>query len=210
MRRINTMLFGVAAALALSAAAAPAQTIGFKLGASIASQKFDPDVADFKSLTGFVGGGLIRFGSGRLGIQLEALSVTKGSKAETPTGAEGETRLEYVEIPLLLHLPLTTGGSFAPYIVAGPSLGFEISCTTQGPGSGEADCDETNPDRDKKIDFGVGGGLGVAFAAGPGAVLLEGRYTLGLSNIATEGSTVEIKNRTILIMAGYEIPLGRR
>ena len=44
---------------------------------------------------------------------------------------------------------------------------------------------------------------------GPGALLLEGRYTWGLTNISDVADAVEIKNRSAYITAGYSIPLGR-
>jgi len=178
---------------------AHAQSIGFKAGGSLANQEFDPE-AERNSLSGFAGGGFLRFGFGRMGIQLEVLSLTKGSESVTDFS---ETKLTYIEVPLLLHLPLTVGQSFAPYVIVGPSLAFDINCEVEV-GDVPQDCGER-----EKVDFGVstGGGLGVA--AGPGALLLEGRYTWGLKNIS-EDPAAEIKNRTALFIIGYEIPIGRR
>jgi hypothetical protein len=48
---------------------------------------------------------------------------------------------------------------------------------------------------------------------GPGAVLLEGRYTHGLSNIFDDDDTTttdfKIRNRAFGLFVGYSIGLGR-
>ena len=184
-------------ALALSNGA-HAQGIGFKLGAAMANQDIEAE-EETNSITGFAGGGFIRFGVGRLGIQLEALSMTKGYEQE---GTDLKTKIDYVEVPLLLHVPLTMGQSFAPYVIAGPSLAFDIDCETEAADGASGDC----LDREK-TDFGLSAGGGLGFAVGPGALLLEGRYTWGLKDIEYGG--VETRNRNALFIAGYEIPIGR-
>src|SRR5690606_12326079 len=120
----------LAAALAFTATAAEAQTIGFKLGASLSNLKIDGTTAETDYTTGFAGGGFIRFGFGRLGIQPEILSVTKGAEVDggAVDGEDSALNIEYIEIPVLLHLPLTYGSSFAPYVFGGPSFAFEIGC----------------------------------------------------------------------------------
>src|SRR5688572_6138187 len=108
MRRLITALlvgvstFGAASSLA-------AQDIGFKLGASISRLNIDGDdnESEIKSATAFGGGGFIRFGMGRFGIQAELLSLTKGADIDVAGDDDLNYRLEYVEIPVLLHLPLT-------------------------------------------------------------------------------------------------------
>ncbi|HEX2167081.1 MAG TPA: outer membrane beta-barrel protein, partial [Longimicrobiales bacterium] len=83
---------------------------------------------DSDNATGFMGGGFVRFGVGRLGIQPEVLSVTKGAEFEGPENSEIALNIEYVAVPILLHLPLTYGASFAPYLIAGPEFAFDIGC----------------------------------------------------------------------------------
>lgn len=209
MKRIHGAMI-VAAAFAVTASAAEAQTIGFKLGVSMSNLAIDGTTAETDYTTGFAGGGFIRFDLGRLGIQPEILSVTKGAEIEDDgAGADDSAiKIEYIEIPVLLHLPLAYGSSFAPYIFGGPSFAFEIDCEFE-----DIDCDDesiTEPVETKGTDIGLTAGGGLAFAMGPGALLLEGRYTWGMTNIDDTQDEVEIKNRSALIMAGYSIPLGRR
>jgi hypothetical protein len=209
MRRVYSTFFACAAAFALSATAAQAQTLGFKLGASFATLSIDDAATTQNSITGFIGGGHIRFGlTDRLGLQAELLSVTKGADITAGT-PDFDLRLEYIEVPLLLHLPLMMGANFSPYLIGGPSIGFEIRCRTTIAGGVTADCGDADAFARNSTDFGVTAGGGFAFAMGPGALLLEGRYTWGLSDIS-RADDITIRNRSGAVMAGYEIPLGRR
>ena len=211
MKRFSLFLLAGATALAFSGAPADAQTIGFKLGASMANLGIDGTTGDTDWTTSFAGGGFVRFGIGRLGIQPEILSVRKGAEFDDDGGSDEALKIEYVAVPVLLHLPLTYGASFAPYIIAGPEFAFDIGCelTTD---IGDFDCDNDDfpdgPLARKSIDIGLSAGGGLAFAMGPGALLLEGRYTWGLTNIS-EADASEIKNRAAYFLAGYSIPLGR-
>lgn len=204
--------FGViagAAALAFSAAAADAQTIGFKLGASLANLSIDGTTGPTDWTTGFMGGGFVRFGFGRLGIQPELLWVSKGAEMDMETTEDETIKIEYIAVPILLHLPLTYGSSFAPYIIAGPEFAFDMGCKSTD-ASGTVDCDSpdlADPFERESIDIGLSAGGGFAFAMGPGALLLEGRYTWGLTDLTADQTPT--KNRSAYILAGYSIPLGR-
>jgi hypothetical protein len=209
MRRVYSTLAICAAALALAGTAAEAQTLGFKLGASFSTLNIEDATTTQNSITGFIGGGHIRFGlTERLGIQAELLSVTKGADITGGT-PDFDLRLEYIEVPLLLHVPLMMGSTFSPYVYGGPSVAFEIRCRTTIAGGATADCGDADAFARNSTDFGLTAGGGLAFAMGPGALLLEGRYTWGLSDINT-ADNVTIRNRSGAVMAGYEIPLGRR
>jgi hypothetical protein len=212
MRRLSTTILALATITLVSAPAAHAQTIGFKLGASLANWSADDlDNTNLNSITGFAGGGHIRFGMGRLGIQLELLSITKGTEFEDLSGDDdGKIGIEYVEIPLLLHVPLSLG-SITPYVFGGPSLAFEVSCSVEEGGL-DVDCDDPAGDiiGRSSTDFGVSAGGGLGFPVGPGNLFVEGRYTWGLKNLNDSDVGPEVKNKGALIMAGYEISLGRR
>jgi len=212
MRRIPRSILAGAALLAFAATSAAGQTIGFKLGASLSTLSVGGSTEGFNYSTGFTGGGFIRFDLGRIGVQPEILTVTKGAKFEGgPGDDEAGVNIEYVAVPVLLHVPLMYGQSFAPYVFGGPEIAFDIGCE-QDLGPTEVDCEDPAADefQRKSIDFGLTAGGGLAFAMGPGALLLEGRYTWGLTNIQDIDGEDEVKNRSAYIMAGYSIPLGRR
>jgi opacity protein-like surface antigen len=213
MRRSLSLSAAAAAALCFAAlgstAPASAQTLGVKLGASFANLDIEGD-ADASRATGFAGGGFLRFGSGRIGLQFELLSVTKGADFAIGDDETIELRLEYVEFPALLHIPLTMGQSFTPYVFGGPTLALEAGCKATSTSFGSADCSDDTPFRRSSTDFGLAAGGGLAFAMGPGAVLVEGRYTWGLSNLNSAGDGVpSVRNRAAYLMAGYMIPLVR-
>ena len=192
--------------LALSAAPAAAQTIGFKLGPTFSKLDIeDDDTAE--SLTNFGGGGFIRFGLGGLTLQAELLALTKGAEQEdTVNNLTGKLKFTYIEVPV------TAMFSFgAPYVFAGPSLAFEIDCEAEIEGTGgslSGDCGDSL--ETKELDFSLHGGAGVHFPVGPGALLLEARYIYGLTDLNDDATvTGSAKHRTWAVMAGYAIGIGR-
>lgn len=200
----------VAGVLALFGAAdIQAQTIGFKLGASFSTLSDDDLDESLKTLTAFTGGGFVRFGTGRISVQPELMYVTKGAKIEDGSD-EADFKLKYIEVPVLLVFSLTQGTSASPYVLLGPAFAFESGCELSGSDGGvsvDIDCDEFGFDT-KSIDVGAMGGLGVAIPAGPGSVLIEGRYNFGLINI-NDGEGSSTKNRSGAVLLGYSIPLTR-
>lgn len=60
----------------------------------------------------------------------------------------------------------------------------------------------------KSVDFGLQMGLGAAISAGPGKLIVDGRYNLGLSNIS-DVKGENIKNRGFVFSLGYAIPIGK-
>jgi len=190
--------------------AAQAPSIGFKLGSTWSKVDIDdPDADDgIDWMSSFGGGGFIRFGLGGLGLQVDVLAVTKG--AEVVDAAEGDVnfKIDYVDVPVQLAFSLGTS-RFSPYLLVGPSLGFEVGCelddeTTAG--DTEIDCDDAEFFDRKSVDLGATGAVGLQIPMGPGSLLVEGRYTHGLSNIADEGNT-EVKNRSFGVFGGYSIRL---
>lgn len=201
-----------------SEASAQGPVLGAKLGASWSNFKADPDDGvDQSQLTSFAGGGFLRFDLGRIGVQPELMVVTKGSRAEDSDDAgEVKMKLDYIEVPLLLYVPLMQS-SVTPYLIGGPAVGFEIGCKVEaefGTVGVSADCDDGEAEGEdflgdrKKVDFGAIAGAGLSIPMGPGSALIEGRYTFGLSKIV-DSVDGNVKNRSLGVMVGYSIPLGR-
>lgn len=207
MRRM--WAFTIAGAfLAFGAMEADAQIhIGAKGGISFSDVSLEPD-EDTESITGFVGGGEVRFplGASGLWIQPEILYVRKGAE-QTEGGFTSELKVDYVEIPLLVRFNIPAQ-AVSPFVYAGGAVAFEASCTleeTDGTVTLEADCEDGGLDTES-TDFGVLFGGGLAFAAGPGDVFVEGRYNIGLVDVAAEEG-VEVKNRSGAVMIGYSVSL---
>jgi hypothetical protein len=193
--------------LALSAAPAAAQTIGFKIGPTFSKIDFeDDDTAE--TLTNFGGGGFIRFGAGGFTLQAELLALTKGAEQHDPaSNITGKLKFTYVEIPVTAMFAVGNG----PYLFAGPSVGFEVDCQAEIEGTGgslSGDCGDDVQTKD--LDVSLHGGAGIQFAAGPGSILVEGRYIYGLTDINDDPTEPgSAKNRTWAVMAGYAIRIGR-
>lgn len=209
----RTIVAAAAAFALVGASNAGAQTIGFKVGASFAKWDFETATGgeDLETLTAFMGGGFVRFGLGRVGLQPELLVVTRGG--EYPAEAfEGDAKLkvDYIEVPVLLIVPLTMGTGVAPYVFGGPSFAFEINCKVETSAvSGDASEDCSDNDLRESTDIGATAGGGLSFPMGPGDLFVEGRYNWGLTNLA-KGEGTEIKSRTGAVLAGYSIWLGQR
>ncbi|UKB79582.1 porin family protein [Chryseobacterium sp. MEBOG07] len=133
----------------------------------------------------------IQTGVKNFSIQPEVNFISKGTKFKNSFGNE-TYNFNYIEVPVLAKY------SFGPvYVNAGPSIGFLM---------GKSDKIKAAYGKTKTIDFGVQMGAGIAIPAGPGKMIIDGRYNLGLSNISDEKG-VDVKNRGFTVSLGYAIPL---
>jgi|GEM_PF-725972 len=192
--------------------------LGAKIGVSFS--KFSdngPIDGDLGTLADFIGGAYGRIRWGMFGIQLEALAVTKGADYDLPGENDFEIKVDYVEVPLLAVLNFRYG-RFAPYLMAGPTFAAEVRCRTEffeDDVEVQFDCDDAEARplifARNTVDIGAAFGGGVMIAVGPGAALIEARYTHGLSDINdSEFDDTTIRNRSAYFMAGYAYPLRRR
>ena len=53
------------------------------------------------------------------------------------------------------------------------------------------------------VDLGLALGGGVGFGAGPGEVVVDTRYTLGLTSVDESEWDMDVKNGAISLMVGY-------
>jgi hypothetical protein len=150
---------------------------------------------DVESRTGGVIGPFVAFPlSERVALQFEALFGTKGA---TPT--DGTNRLEikftYLDIPVLFRLAPSPTGPL--YFLLGPSVNINLSAKT-------IDFVPTRVEEDAKDDV-KNTEFGLVFAAGAGSrnLFVEGRYSLGLTDIGDAPFlTAPIRNRAFAVLAG--------
>jgi len=230
LRRSYSLLLtpALCALLAGLATTVEAQIVGVKAGQAFSTLSVDDGNGsdDTGWVREFAAGGFIRFRVGGVVFQPELLVITKGGHIRTPfVGSDDdlEINLDYLEIPVLVRVARTYG-RFTPYLLAGPSFAVEIRCVMElnlEDSFGDVDdlkdeCDEPDDDPDpslftlhtKKFDIGLTGVGGVEIRAGPGSVVVDGRYTHGFRNIAPEQLDAA-RNRSWALMAGYAIGLSR-
>lgn len=155
-----------------------------------------------------------------LSIQPEFSFALKGTKDEFAVAFEDvsgvgeyDFRLDYWEFPLLLKVTFPTGLFFAPFVTAGPYVGFNSKAdrgtyfTPTGGIRNGAKMDVA--EEIAGYDYGVAIGGGIDFSVGKRIMMFaEARYQLGLANIREE--TDDLKNRSLSFTAGFSLPVYTR
>jgi len=205
-------LFLVILAMAFTTSAMAQLSIGPRVAVNFSTVAFDEeDGVDINNLLGFAFGAAAEIGiSDMFAVQPEVSFSQHGFSSEEDFGTgtvDFDVIFNYVQIPVLAKLKF---GSDAVVInvLAGPHVGFGIGDVTFK----VDDEKETQPWDEvgiQKFDFGITGGAGVSFAAGPGNLGLDLRYQLGLSNLNEEDEDGEkATNRNFQIGLSYLIPIG--
>jgi Outer membrane protein beta-barrel domain len=163
------------------------------------------------NVTGFAAGGYVRFRPGKLGLQTELNFVRKGASVVTPSNPTDalDIQLDYIEVPLLLVVPVGGTSAASGSLYGGPALALEASChgTMTGlPSRDHFNCDNPNFDVFDRRQMDVGATLGGAMrvAVGRGAIVADLRYTLGFVNLNKETGD-EVRNRSAMVTLGYSI-----
>lgn len=218
-------LFSAALFLLFVAPSTRAQNhLGFVGGVNLADMDVDETGnVDLKNRTGLGAGGVLEIGLGsNLALRLEPMYLQKGVKAEETDPQSGTVeitfKLDYIEVPLFFKLGLGSGTGVRPYLLAGPTVGFNTSAKAEVSAGGFSVSGDIG-ELFKSVDFGAGFGAGFDFPFGNNSFFIEGRYALGLANILEEGDVNlggeqvavqgEAKTKGIQIMAGVSFPLGR-
>ena len=205
MKRSILILTTIASVLLIAVAANSATCqLGVKGGASIMEVTNDGDSTGDR--TGFVGGAyLLADLSQQFGLRVEGLYFQKGAHEEEG-GDEATIKLDYVEFPILAvaHVPL--GESARLDFFGGPTLGFNVKSEleiTLGGFTASGDLDGV-----ESFEFGVTFGTGVNFDAGPVILGVDGRYGLGITDVASEDDGG--KNRGFAFMGSIGFPIGQK
>ena len=171
-------------------------------GFNLAAKDLFNGTSKVKSRMGVLGGAYVRVSlTSMFSLQPEVYYMQKG--ADLSFGGTGqavgvlESKLAYVEVPLLLRVNLMSSGSVRPFIVAGPSYAMRMACKLTLTGSGlttplNYECDKIpgttansyQADTYEKSD--VGGIIGVGIGTSKFAV--QARYAHGFTTIATAAS----------------------
>jgi len=191
-------------------------TSGFKGGVHSADLRAD-DLAEALEIpeefterrTGIAVGGFVQIDfAGPFALQPEAAYVQKGfdipDLPNDPNVDAGSLALDYVEIPVLAKLQVPVAGPITPTVFAGPVVNVNVN----------AEFDEPRLDTDPRdiSDFvsgtEIGGhvGAGLDIEAGVVLLMLDARYTRGLTGVFDEDeindAASDIKNE------GFRVSLG--
>jgi hypothetical protein len=179
----------LALALLVSTQPAAADKIaGVRAGASVASASVDvSQTFDEDNITGFAGSAFVQLGLGVLTVQPEASYIQKGVK-DAASGIEA--KFDYFELAALLKagLPVPV---VKPHLFGGIAADWEV-------GSDLPQGLETS-----NTDWNVLIGADVMFELGQLVLVADGRYAVGLKDIAEASDVVsDLKNRAWIFSAG--------
>jgi len=184
----------LAVALLVSAGTAHAQTsFGVKAGLNLANLSIDEadDTFEPENRTGFVAGVFVTVrGGGIFAFQPEVLISSQGAKFSDAVNS-GTAKIDYLQVPLLARL-----GPSNVALVVGPSIGFRINAKLSG--DGITVDNEDFSDQIERMDVGLVAGV----TGDIGRLVLDGRYTWGLTNIEKEETAASTKNRVISLTVG--------
>ena len=215
MRRVKrTALVCAACLMAAASAAAQNVTAGVKAGFVLnsipnAGQVIDQisgvESVDVSAKAGLTGGGFVQFKfNDQFSLQPEMLFVMKGVNLDLANNAGDATaKVNYLELPLFMRFNQRLNDTLRGFVMAGPA--FSIKVGTGGT------LDGVSGTSDFDIDPAIGSrDFGLAFAGGLEwqKFLVEARYVLGLTDIATDiyVHADDLTNRSFSIMVGLRLP----
>ena len=146
-----------------------------------------------------------------LSLQVTPMYLQKGGNARYDLNflEYTEFRADYLEIPILLRLNFDAG-MVQPYIIAGPSIGFQLNSTYLDGDGEEVDiADET-----KNMDISAVLGAGLEIELDNMSLFGQLTYSHGLSNLDNSDGfldfTDEIYTRSFGVFVGLSVPLGKQ
>jgi hypothetical protein len=181
-----------------STAAAQGVSGGVKAGVNFATLSSDEeDSEDLGYRTGLIAGGFVTWPiTANFAIQPEGLYSQKGAAIDM-SGVEAKIKIDYFEVPVLAVFSTHSGGASA-HFYGGPFVVFKVNTEATATFGGQTTSEDFDEEI-KDVDFGVAFGGGVEF----GRLTVEGRYSLGLSNINNQDlDESKVKTRTISLIAG--------
>ena len=210
---MKKQVFFLTGALLLALSSQAQISIIPKAGVTFSTISYDQQPDDQKTQIGFVGGAALDIGIVKnfFSLQPELLFIQKGERFDE-RGVETKSALNYLELPVLAKVSFGSE-SIKGYVNAGPSLALGLTGKYKIEGGENADetdirfGDSANDGRrylDNRFDFGLQFGGGGSFGLGPGSIVADIRYGLGLTDLNDEDKA---KNRTFAFTLGYAIPL---
>ena len=184
------------------------ETVDDESGTMIAGAKFGLNFATFggdnssnySTTTKFFFGGFFGYDFIRnFGLQGELLYNPVGGGYSSPGQAGGNDGISYLEFVVLAKYSVPVNPVIKIFFEAGPQLGIKLSATEHSDATG------TDTDISQYIsgtDFDLVVGTGTAFRVGPGNIIFDVRYNIGLSTIQKNGNDHN-SNQVFSMAVGY-------
>ncbi len=197
MKRLAIMTIAALAAVALAPRALDAG-VGIKAGFSLAKfseESADPPAFPWENLPFFAGGLSFESGFAYVSVQTEVFYVRMGGKF---AAADLEYRFDYVQVPVLLKINIVPAGPVRPFLGGGGYGAYLIKARgVLGTETGDLTEDY------ERLDYGLVGGVGLAFRLAGIGLSIEGRYNHGLRNLIKDAAPgASMKNRCLMALAG--------
>ena len=189
------------------------ETVDDESGTMIAGAKFGLNFATFggdnssnySTTTKFFFGGFFGYDFIRnFGLQGELLYNPVGGGYSSPGQAGGNDGISYLEFVVLAKYSVPVNPNIKIFFEAGPQLGIKLSATEHSDATG------TDTDISQYIagtDFDLVVGTGTAFRVGPGNIIFDVRYNIGLSSIQKNGNAHN-SNQVFSMAVGYGLFLN--
>jgi len=147
-----------------------------------------------------------RFKSMSFAFRTGLLYVSKGPNVEFEGRDQGAFTLTYLELPFFGVTAWQAAPSLTAFVAAGPYLGIALGAQSTGANGDVRDItDSIDP-----LDIGVGGALGATWDFGERfALVLEGRFAEGITDIDSTSDNPGRRNRSVLLMVGLDYEIWR-
>jgi opacity protein-like surface antigen len=218
MAKLAILSLAAVSVLTLAPSVSAETRIGLQGGVNVASLRVSPTEMGFtfSTVTRPAAGAVVDVAlDDRLSVHLEPMFVGKGSRFRIEPDdslfeevVTGSFRLSYLELPVLFSV--SGRGNVQPYVMAGPTVGYLLGARVRGQSEG-LEMEEDSKDDFKKLDFGLALGGGVRVPMRRASLFVEGRYVLGLWNIAYDTYDSKLRTRGFQFGAGLTfLSFGRR
>lgn len=206
--RVRSLGFGVLLVILFAFTATPVMgqmtgmggmdiKLGGRAGLTFMTVGGDDADDDLDRRTGFMLGGFALVDlEGPLTLQPELTYIQKGA---TDPDSDLTTKLDYIEVPVLVKFQLPVTGPVSPNLFGGPTLGFNVTSEVENDDGDTQNIDDTNG-----AEFGLALGGGIDFGlVGTGTLMVDVRYELGLTSIDDSDADLSAHNQGFMITAGF-------
>ncbi len=185
----------------------PKSGAGIKLHLNMVNQYGDDVNEDFSDPRNAFGAtGFVSFQFGKyFSLQPELSYMSRGNQSEV-SGETATTQLDYFQLAFFFRFTIPTNSPLTPSFFFGPSGALNIDAKSV------YNDEETDLDNVRVYDAGPIFGAGIDYQIGPGAIVAEGRYYMGLLKLGeydrlTYSNEPEIYNKALEFALGYKFNL---